>query len=176
MKRIREEFNVCERSWDRIAASVGKSSPVRRRQADADLDADADEEALQLLDNIYAQLEMMPEGLESAVLTRLVDDLTLQPAYRIVTARRRGAVVPPDFAAWWDDLFSYAFSTLSDAIREVEQKYAGEESAGGEPGWAAEQTASEEEHLARYLESMGHFGRYLHSELISAGRWFGQEG
>jgi len=98
MKRIRQEFDLADDSWDRIAESVGKESPLRKRAeplaedhvsapTTPTEDPEADEAAQLILEQIYTELGGLPQAWGPIVLKRIVQDLTLQPDYRYVTAR-----------------------------------------------------------------------------------------
>lgn len=98
MKRIRQDFDLNEDSWGRIAKSVGVESPVPKgaqaieHLTETPIDEIAEDEVdlkvLEMMNYIYGELEEMPEGMGPIILTRIVEDLALQPGVQLVTARR----------------------------------------------------------------------------------------
>jgi len=99
-RRIRNDFDMIDDSWQRVARSVGKDVPeLEARTADNDgyTEEEADRVALQLLESIYTAAGELPGGMGSLVLTRIADDLALQPAVNMVTAQSHN-----DLMAGWE--------------------------------------------------------------------------
>ena len=96
MSRIRQEFDMPDESWERVAQVMGEDLVEAEAEVEEPVDYsrdmtedEADDMALDIMDYIYAQLETLPEGLGPMVLTRLADQLALQPAVQVVTAENK---------------------------------------------------------------------------------------